>query len=127
MAKGKGRGARDLRYGRRGGGWVAEGHAPGNAADDLAEIRRKATHWPEHTATGSAFVPGNEAEWEGRARMAEARLAAYGLDALDPIDAEALRRYPNPTGWAGETARPRLDPLRTGLPEGSTCEPSTLK
>lgn len=93
MATGKGRGARDLRYGRRGGGWVNEGHVPGSGVADVEEIRRKAERWPAQAAAGSSFVPSSPAQWEGRSRMAAARLAAYGLDGLDSIDAEALRRH----------------------------------
>lgn len=40
-------------------------------------------------------------DWEGRARMAEARRVA-GHE-LDDTDLEAIRQHPNPGGWVGET------------------------
>lgn len=41
------------------------------------------------------------AEWQGRARMAEARLVARGPGALSEVDVEALRHCPDPPGIAG--------------------------
>lgn len=47
---------------------------------------------------------------EGQARMAEARLVAYGPAALSELDVEALRRYPAPAGVAGlPRTRPPVD------------------
>lgn len=74
MATGKGRGARDLVYGRRGGGWVDEGHAPGNADADIDAARQRAGgQWPTavHRAPGLAGQ-----DTPGWARMAAARRAA---------------------------------------------------
>lgn len=103
MAKGKGRGARDLLYGRQGGHWVDQGHAPGEGLADIEKIRRrtKAAHerdaeknpaWPdlERLADLAGFTPTTPEEWAGRARMAGARLRA-GVE-LDWADHEALAR-----------------------------------
>lgn len=47
---------------------------------------------------------------EGLARMAEARLIAYGPAALSELDVEALRRHPAPPGVAGlPRSRPPVD------------------
>lgn len=54
--------------------------------------------------TGTAWVKNGRPEggqsWEGRARMASAR-EAIGVE-LDKHDFQALARYPEPTGYAGE-------------------------
>lgn len=58
------------------------------------------------------LVPDTGQTWFGRARMASARLAAYGANALDELDRAALRRHPACTerraasdadgwGWVG--------------------------
>lgn len=57
-----------------------------------------------HNGDGRGGGPTGGILWEDRARMAAARRAA-GVT-LDRYDREALERYPEPTGWAGETLRP---------------------
>lgn len=93
--------AGDVRYGRQGGGWVASGFTPGDGVADIDKIRRrtKKAHktdaaknppWPDLEKISRTFTPTSDEEWEGRARMARARLAA-GVP-LDAIDDEALAR-----------------------------------
>lgn len=96
--------AADARYGRRGGGWVDKGFAPGEGVADIARIRRahaarvkrdpKAKPWPDLQKLETLWRPTTEDEWEGRARMAMARQAA-GVE-LDSIDQQALARFPDP-------------------------------
>lgn len=115
MAHGKGRGARDLRYGRRGGRWVDEGHdptapkAPITKVVDEKDEDRKARQRAElaayelandivpgtaqHKGDGPGGGPSGGTSWEGRARMAAARRAA-GVG-LDRDDLKALRRFPD--------------------------------
>lgn len=60
---------------------------------DHAEPCRVCGRSPEH------HKPGEEdLEWEGKARMARARLAAGRP--LATVDHEALDRFPEPRGWA---------------------------
>lgn len=40
------------------------------------------------------LVPETGQTWFGRARMASARVAAYGAAAVDEVDLDALRRHP---------------------------------
>jgi hypothetical protein len=115
MAHGKGRGARDLLYGRRGGGWVPQGHdptAPSTASakeptkSELDDEARKARQRAEvaafeqsndlvpgtayHRGDGPGGGPAGGIDWAGAARMARARKVAGRP--LNDIDEEALRR-----------------------------------
>jgi hypothetical protein len=113
MAKGKGRGARDLLYGRRGGGWLPQGHDPTAPAEqteesdakrrsraeieaEKAERRAAVAEWEiandivPGTASWRGDGPGGGTPWEGKARMAAARRDA-GVP-LNDVDVEALAR-----------------------------------
>ena len=116
MAKGKGSGARDLLYGRRGGGWLPEGHdpmAPKSPIEpkpatkrDEEEEARKARQRAEvavfeqahdlvpgsahHRGEGPGGGPAGGVSWAGKARMATARRDAGVL--LNDVDREAIAR-----------------------------------
>lgn len=112
-----GDGARDLLYGRRGGGWLPAGHDPtapktptATPAVDAGEEARRAAARAALAAYALAVdvVPGTARmdggrpaggmTWEGAARMAAARRHA-GLP-LSDRDRTALDRYPTPPGFA---------------------------
>ena len=96
--------ARDLRYGRQGGRWTdADPSTLLAEIDKLRERTRQkdrdaplpdgAKRWPDpvdHAPT----PPADDAAWEDRARMADARRHAGAP--LDPTDSEALHRHPQP-------------------------------
>lgn len=99
--------ARDLRYGRRAGGWLPPGWTPGSSVKFLRDLRERmggellteeALEFRDQRRRLERehpdLVPGLGTPWEGQARMAEARRTA-GLP-LDAIDLEALRRHPEP-------------------------------
>jgi hypothetical protein len=119
MAHGKGRGARDTLYGRRGGGWVPQGHDPlapkaAPAApkpptkSEIDEEARKTRQRAEvaaferahdlvpgtasHRGDGPGGGPTGGVTWEGLARMAHARRAAGSP--LTELDEQALERHP---------------------------------
>jgi hypothetical protein len=118
MARGKGRGATDTRYGRRGGGWVPDGHdplAPKTPAapkpptkSEAEEEARKARQRAEvaaferehglvpgtavHRGDGPGGGPTGGTSWEGLARMAHARRSAGS--SLTELDQQALERHP---------------------------------
>lgn len=108
MADAKKARARDIRFGRRGGGWLPDGHDP-NAEKapivvdrDEKEEERKArqrAQLAEYEAAndivpGTAVIRAGEAcggqDWAGRARMAAARRGAG--QPLDADDLTALAR-----------------------------------
>lgn len=120
--------ARDIRYGRRGGGWAAD-NGTGDTLVDLERIRRKHRKtWPELLDQTLLFTPETvcatraheqqcagrhpdgepctavptaadvAAVWAGRARMAEARVAAGRP--LDANDRRALDRARTAEGAA---------------------------
>lgn len=122
MAHGK-EAARDLRYGRRGGRWADDD--TGTIADDVADLRN--AHQRRHTdqpcdqhridqgkAPSCPWChpelldtvldgpggrrPTGDVEWEGLARMADAKRAAGGT--LTDLEAEALDRHPAPARLA---------------------------
>lgn len=99
MAHGKGRGARDLIYGRRGGGWVPEGHDPQKPREPSAPSGHDIDY-------AEVWRPTTEQGWEGRARMAAARAAAGAP--LDTIDRQALQKAGRPLPEPSEVLTPRL-------------------
>lgn len=100
--------ARDVRYGRRGGGWApapARAAAAGGVNTDKVDrtcpvCRRRYRADPKHETLHcgakdcEAMATWTAEQWEGRARMARARAAANRGVVVDLIDREALRRYP---------------------------------
>lgn len=129
--------ARDLRYGRRAGRWASD--LAGNVKSILADFDRLRhdpdVDWPNPAEAGP-HRPSTPDEWNGRARLAQARADA-GLP-LNSLDAEALSRVPNPTSTFdpnvpfGEAfAADRGWPLAPGAPpsgdgaRGSVPGPST--
>lgn len=100
--------ARDIKYGRRGGGWLpstpAREDKPGAVNTDLVDRkctvcgrRYRARPKDETVHCGAkhceAMATWTAEQWEGRARMARARQAVRGV-VLDLVDREALRRNP---------------------------------
>jgi hypothetical protein len=83
--------ARDILYGRRGGGW-ADGPARELTPEAQAAADRLRREHAQHPLSPVGLVPGTGQDWHGRARTAAARLTAYGPDSLDELDVEALIR-----------------------------------
>lgn len=118
-------GARDILYGRRGGGWAPENPARELTPEAQAAADRLRRQHAQHPLA-SSIEPGHA----GQARMAEARLVAYGAGALSERDIEALAHVPEPPGVAG---LPRLRPateVAALLAEldllGADVEPATM-
>lgn len=137
--------SRDALYGRRGGGWLPEGHDPTAPTEPTPEApptsddERKARQRAEvaayelehdlvpgtasHKGDGPGGGPTGGIPWVGLARMAGARLPSYGWAAANEKDREALRRHPEwiPADVGPEPQHPApraevaTDPA-TGLP-----------
>jgi hypothetical protein len=76
--------ARDVLYGRQGGGWL-----PDKPARPVPE-----GHERTPVDLTDRFRPETDDDWEGKARMAKARQAAGA--SLSAVDLQALDRYPDP-------------------------------
>lgn len=100
--------ALDIMWGRQGGRRAAG--TAGQALQDIALLRKRGLQqgsWPSQLEAERCPIcrrpfgdhePGREQEeWEGRARMAMARLAAGSP--LDGVDHMALDRCPEPPSW----------------------------
>ena len=55
-----------------------------------------------------AFVGWGKDQWEGKARMAQTRVALG--EKPDRWDQEALRRFPNPRGWSSAPGAEKTRP-----------------
>lgn len=91
MAHGKAA-ARDLQWGRQGGGWQEATGAEAIEAIAAARAAGQASGtWPD--TDPRSFAPTDELGWIGVARMARARRAA-GVP-LSATDLQALEAYPD--------------------------------
>lgn len=117
--------ARDVVYGRRGGRWADTDTAA--LGDELADERRASgATWgrndrpcttcgalpDDHTTCRACGLPEEHHDldecWANRARMAAAKVDAGYLP--NPVDAEALDRYPTPPSSFTDGPFPRSTP-----------------